>query len=59
MKKKKPIIHYLDYDGRYLCIKACGDANPQKVTKNILKLTCKNCRKILQLPKLGMAFIFR
>jgi len=40
-------IHFLDKDKRYLCIKACG-ITKGKYTKEIKKVTCKNCIRKLK-----------
>jgi len=45
--KNPEIKHFLDDDGRYLCIKACG-ITPQKVAKSQFEVSCKNCRQIME-----------
>jgi len=44
--KNNHIIHLLDRDNRYACIKACG-ITKEKCTKDIKKVTCKNCKRII------------
>lgn len=60
--KKRKIIHFWDYDGRYLCIKAYGKANPEKATTDKSKVTCNNCLRILHPKKKRnkpRVFVFR
>ena len=40
------LMHYLDSDNHYLCIKACT-ITKTKVTRNKKLVTCKNCLKKL------------
>lgn len=45
------IMHFLDVDGRYLCIKACGTTK-EKLTLIPSRVTCKNCiRKLTRKKK--------
>ena len=40
-------IHFKDLDGRYLCNKAVS-ITEEKTTINPVKVTCKNCNKIIE-----------
>ena len=47
---KKPILHYLDKNNCYLCIKAYGKITSlDKVTLLPMLVTCKNCLKKLDI----------
>lgn len=47
MKLRTPNKIHLIRNGRYLCIRAVNPT-PEKTTKFISKVTCKNCLEILE-----------